>query len=61
MSAISDYFKQRGAKPVDPAIVAAYERSMQDTIPRIIAAEKASRRAAHFALLGIPDPNRSNR
>jgi hypothetical protein len=39
------------------AALAEYERAMsEDTIPAIERALKAQQRAAHFCLLGIPDP-----
>lgn len=57
---IKEYFKLKGAKPVDPAIMAEYERQMrEETIPKIVADLKAQARAAHFARLGIPDPKLS--
>jgi hypothetical protein len=44
-------------RPVDPAIMAEYERSMrEETIPAIERALKAQACASHYFWLGIPDP-----
>jgi hypothetical protein len=57
MSGLREYLKSRGAKPVDPAVMAEYDRQMrEETIPAIERDMKAQARANHFYRLGIPDP-----
>jgi hypothetical protein len=57
---LNEYFARNGT-PVDPNVVAEYERSMrEDTIPAIERDIKAQQRAAHFLRLGIPDPEAPN-
>lgn len=57
MSALGDYFKERGAKPVNPEIVAGYDRQMRDeTIPAIERDLRNQRIMSHYFLLGIPVP-----
>lgn len=56
---ILDWLERQGVKttPADPAIIAEYERQMrEETIPKIIAAQKEQARLAHYLRLGIPPP-----
>lgn len=54
---LKDYLAGKETRLVDPAVLAEYDRMMrEEVIPQIVADQKAARRAAHFARLGIPDP-----
>ena len=45
-SSLRKYLDEHGAQPVDPAVIAAYEKSMREvTIPKIIEDMKANARA----------------